>query len=249
MTPKTYNIKPITDQLKLRFSQLALVTDDLLNSDSADLHYLLAKRAGLLTISLYLPVSKVAAVLACLGQSVPENFSQFLDNCEFLIVDLDSIQDQGFWRFYVRNGEFNQEWADLAFPAAQLPAGDVQLDTLGFFFDPQSGAVTQYKYYWFDSTNFRELRQRFNSSGEFLNSQELTLTGLADQSIYSDFNIADIDFTDFMLKYHYSDLDQQYITITNDARLPNTVYAAQAGGGASIIINDSEPPPPELEST
>jgi hypothetical protein len=46
-------------------------------------------------------------------------------------------------------------------------------------------------------------------------------------------------------------VDQQYIAITNDERLPNTVYVAQRGGAGPIIINDSEPPPspPEIEST
>jgi hypothetical protein len=250
---KQYNIAAITGQLKTKFSQLALIPDELLNNPDRDLHYLLAKRNGQLTLSVFLPTLDMSVLLTSLGQSMPTAFEEFLQNCQALIVDLDSITQQGPWRFYVRERELNREWANSRFPQTEAesidPASATRLEGLGFYFDPASGQVTQYKWYWFNLENRVEVRQRFGAQGNFLNSQQVvSSTNLADQSLYSNFNIDGIDFTDFMLKYHYqSDLDQQYITVTKDTRNAYTKYIGQSFGSMPVepssLLDPSEQRP------
>jgi hypothetical protein len=242
---KLHDISNITSGLKAKFASLARIPDELLPTGSEDLYYLLAKRNSVQTLSVYLLTENISKVLACLGQTVPSVMQEFLDNTQAFILDIDSITDQGPWRFYLRIGEYNEEWVANKFPQTELVAdtNNKILEGLGFYFDPQSNQVTQYKYYWFDLETRLETRQRFTPEGQFLNSQSVVFSGLSSNIENSQFGINDIDTSECMLKYSYArEMDQQYIAFTKDARNPHTKYIVQSSyGGGSVepaTIND-----------
>jgi hypothetical protein len=237
---KQYNIAAITSQLKTKFSQLALIPDELLPTGSEGFFYLLARRNNILTLSLYVSSQNMPQILSCLGQSVPLSLQEFLDHSQSFLLDLDSVTAQGPWRFYIKNGEYDAEWASSRFiqTDTQSDTTNRKLEGMGFYFDPQADQVTQYKYYWFDPDAHIEVRQRFNATGQFLNTQEVTVAGLAGATQTGLFGVDDVDFTDFMLKYQYqSELNQHYITVTKDTRNAYTEYTGQSFGCMPVEPN------------
>jgi len=238
MQNREYNIAAVTSQLKTKFSQLALIPDELLPTSADSFYYLFARRNGILTLSLYVLSQNVAQVLGCLGQTVPSTMQELLDNSQAIILDLDSVTAQGPWRFYIKTGEYDADWVSTSFVQTETPADldNKRLEGIGFYFDPQADQVTQYKYYWFDLETRIEVRQRFNTSGELLNTQEVTVSGLAGTAQINSFGINDINFTDFMLNYQYqTELDQQYITVTKDNRNIYTEYSSQSYGAPTVV--------------
>jgi hypothetical protein len=236
------NISSITNELKIKFTKLALIPNKFLPTGSEDFYYLLAKRNSVQTLSVYLITEHVSEVLACLGQTTPSIIQEFLQNCKALLLDINSVSDQGPWRFYIRPHEYNAEWVTNKFPQSDLEVetNNKKLEGLGFYFDPQTNQITQYKYYWFDLESRLETRQRFTATGEFLNSQNVVFSGLTSSVENSQFSINDINTDGCILKYSYQpEMDQQYITFTKDTRNGHTKYIEQSSGaGGHVTPND-----------
>jgi len=232
------NISSITSELKTKFDKLALIPNEFLPTGSEDFYYLLAKRNSVQTLSVYLITEHVSEVLARLGQTTPSIIQEFLQNCKALLLDINSVSDQGPWRFYIRPHEYNAEWVANKFPQSDLEVdtNNKKLEGLGFYFDPQTNQITQYKYYWFDLESKLETRQRFTATGQFLNSQNVVFSGLTSSVENSQFGIDNIDTTGCMLKYSYqSEMDQQYITFTKDMRNDYTKYIEESNGGSGSV--------------
>lgn len=235
---KQHDISNITSALKNKFSKLALIPDELLPSGSEDFYYLLAKRNSVQTLSVYLLTEHVIKVLTCLEQSLPSAMQEFLNNCKAILLDINSVSSEGPWRFYIRPCEYNAEWATNRFPQTELEVdtSNKKLEGIGFYFDPQSNSVTQYKYYWFDLETRLETRQRFTAAGQFLNSQNVVFSGITSDIENRQFGIEDINTAECMLKYSYQpELDQQYITIIKDMRNAHTKYIGQSSGAIGPV--------------
>jgi hypothetical protein len=241
---KKHDISSITSQLKIKFTKLALIPDEFLPTGSEDFYYLLAKRNSVQTLSVYLITEHVSEVLACLGQTTPSVMQEFLQNGKALLLDINSVSDQGPWRFYIRPHEYNSKWVANKFPQTQsdlkVDTANKKLEGLGFYFDPLANQVTQYKYYWFDLESRLETRQRFTAAGEFLNSQNVVFSGLTSSVENNQFSINDINTDGCMLKYSYQpEMGQQYITFTKDTRNGYTKYIEQSSGaGGHVTPND-----------
>lgn len=229
-----HDISGITSSLKAKFNKLALISDELLPTGSEELYYLLAKRNLSYTLAVNLLTKHVNQVLICLEQTVPSVLQEFLDNNESLLLDIDSVTNEGPWRFYIYADKYNAKWISNKF--SQTNIDNKRLEGLGFYFDPQANKVTQYKYYLSDLKTGLETLQRFSATGQFLNSQEIVFSGLSTNIENSQFGIDNINTTGCMLEYSYcSELNQQYITITKDTRNAYTEYNKQLGGGCSIV--------------
>lgn len=240
MLDKEFNIQAVIESLKGQFPVLDCLSAEVLDNGGSDMQFLIAKRNGLTTLSFCAKTDKVVELLAQLGQKPHENFREFLDHSNLILLDLDSITGPGPWRFYLRANDYDQNWVDSRFPNNEQP--DVsdprirRLEGIGFYFDPVQGLVAQYKYYWFDLVSRTELRQRFDPQGSLLNSQTVVTSGLADHAVKETFGLTGIDFENFLLKYHYfQEFDQYYITVTKDFRNEFTEYTAQSGGSMAPV--------------
>jgi len=244
------NISTITNVLKTRFPSLAKVPNDLLSVSEYGEFIFVARRSGTVTITVFIVNDNIPALLDCFELSACAKFQEIIGHADRgVVIDLDYLTADGPWRFYLMVRDSNRDWLTKNYPSTQAGSltNGYNLDLVGFYLDPTTNQVTQYKTYWSNNQTHSEYRLRFDPNGNFIDSSlRNTTTVLLDDTKSADFRLEDLDFTGLLVT-HLSNVDsqQEYVIMGLDPRPPEIQHLPPLGG--SVAHTGSWPPPPPSE--
>jgi hypothetical protein len=181
------------DSLKDKFDILAPLDSSVMIPAPMPRLYVIANKNSQSHFSLHIAAKNLQAVFDAYNCPLPGIISSIVDNDDFLLIDLNTIQTENI-KFYMRLN--SHEKMISRFPLAipnTISTADKHLTGISFLIADNS--VSQYKYYWLADRN-EVFVHRFDSSGNFIEENVETSThNLTSQEIIDfDDRLEDINF-------------------------------------------------------
>jgi hypothetical protein len=202
--------------LREKFPQLNAVESKLITSNpTASL--LLVQRPNVLGVMANIDSSLLLDIVDS------KEFKAMLPHTKSIMLDLDSIQS-GDLRFYIDRYVMTSNVITDVYPMDKtieeyVDVKDVLDDSpvLGFILDESTGKVKFYKYYYNTTDRQQEYNFRFDDKFNFIDVKVYNpLPEVPSETQLEDFNIHDVDLSDYNLMHFYRENDlQSYMRIVS----------------------------------